>query len=148
MDIATGVNQNGVTLYVYKKTDMITASSDTVNVTLFNTVNLPLVGGTSALASMAANKRFLVVGTDQSPFAYQIRKTNFQLTQFGGFSPPINTSAITADQYGYITITFGSFSGGESGFIVLSPQGALQEDGGGAEFMLSTDQAVLPSVFP
>lgn len=68
------------------------------------------------------------------------------MTQIGGFSPPINAATIASDQYGYITITFGSFSG-DSGFVVLGPNGTEQEDGGGADFMLNTVQAVLPSTF-
>jgi hypothetical protein len=93
---------------------------------------------------MAANNKFLFIGTNQSPQAVEIQKGTFSITQVGGFSPPINVSAITADQYGYVTITFGSFSSGDNGFVVLGPKGELEEDGGGASFMLNTVQAVLP----
>src|SRR6266849_2053223 len=48
LDIASGSNLNGVTLYVYKKTDTVTSSFDTTSVTLFKTVSLPLAGGSSA----------------------------------------------------------------------------------------------------
>jgi hypothetical protein len=148
LDIATGSNLNGVTLYVYKKTDTVTSSFDTTSVTLFKTVSLPLAGGSSALASMAANNKFLFIGTNQSPQAVEIQKGTFSITQVGGFSPPINVSAITADQYGYVTVQFGSFSTGENGFVVLGPDGGGREDGGGAAFMLNTVQAVLPSTLP
>ena len=40
-------------------------------------------------------------------------------------------SAITADAYGYVTLTWGS-SGGSSGFLVLAPNGGEEEDGGEA----------------
>ena len=148
LDIATGTTSNGVTLFVYKKTDTISSTFDTVATTLIKTVSLPIMGGTSALASMAANAKFLFIGTNQSPNAIVMKKSNFSFTGAGGFIPPINVTGITADKYGYVTITFGSFNGGENGFYVFGPDGGLREDGGGASFMLSTDQAVLPSTLP
>jgi hypothetical protein len=149
LDIASGSNQKGVTLYVYKKADTVSPSFDTVSVTLLKTVNLPLVGGSSVLASMAANSNFVVIGTNQSTQAVEVQKSNFAITSIGGFSPPINVSAITADKYGYVTVSFGSLSPiGSNGFVVLGPNGVDQEGGGGAAFMLGTQQAVLPSTFP
>lgn len=147
VDTAAGTNQNAVTLYVYTKTDMISPSFDMVTVTLSNTINLPLVGGTSASASMAANKKFVVIGTNLSDQAVEVQKKNFSITPIAGFSPPIPVTAITADQYGYITVSFGSISG-QDGFVVLNSQGVVEEDGGGYQFMASTDQAALPSTFP
>jgi hypothetical protein len=97
---------------------------------------------------MAGNKGFLFAGTNQSQSAVRIQKSNLSVTPIPGFSPPINVSAITADAYGYVTVTFGSFTGGESGFYVFGPDGLLREDGGGASFMLSTDQAVSFSSLP
>lgn len=148
LDIATGTNLNGVKLYVYKKTDTVTATFDTVSVTLSKTVSLPLIGGSSALASMAANNKYLFIGTNQSPNGLEVQKGTYTITPIGGFSPPINVTAITADKYGYVTVTFGSFSGGENGFVVIGPDGLGREDGGGASFMLNTVQAVLPSTLP
>jgi YD repeat-containing protein len=149
LDVASGSKANGVTLYVYKKTDTVTAASDTVNVTLSKTLGLPIVGGTSALASMVANSngKYLVVGTNQSAQAVEIQRSNFSMTTISGFSPPINVAAITKDDYGYVTITFGSFNSSNNGFVVLGPNGNVQEDGGGAEFMLGTGLAILPSTF-
>ena len=69
LDIASGSNLNEVELSVYTKTDTITPDFDTVSVTLSKTVSLPLVGGTSAGASMAANNKFLFIGTNRSPGA-------------------------------------------------------------------------------
>lgn len=148
LDIASGTNMNGVTLYVYQKTDMISPSFDTVTVTLTNTVSLPLTGGTSALPSMAANTKFLFIGTNQSPQAVEVTKKNLHFFQIGGFSPPINVASITADQYGYVTVTFGSSSTAENGFYVFGPNGDGEEDGGGFDFMLDTVQGILPSTFP
>ncbi len=145
LDIASGSNLNGVVLSVYTKTDTITPDFDTVTVTLSKTVSLPLVGGSSAAASMAANNKFLFIGTNRSPQGVELDKRTFSITQVGGFSPPINVSAITADKYGYVTMTFGKFNDIENGFVVFGPDGGFREDGGGADFMLNTVQAVLPS---
>lgn len=144
VDVASGSNGRGVTLYVYTKTDMVTTSFDTVNVTLSNTLSLPLRGGAGGVhASMAANNNFLFVGTNQSPVAVEIRKANFAVSQISGFDPPINVSAITTDPYGYVTITFGSFANFDNGFVVIGPNGSEQEDGGGADFMLNAQSGVL-----
>jgi len=150
LDIAEGTNSNGVDLYVYKKTDTITPTFDTVNVTLFKTVSLPLTGGSAASASMAANTKSLFIGTNQSTHAVRLQKSNFAVVESGSFTPPIPVTAITADKYGYVTVTFGAFSGFdvENGSTVYGPDGSVQQDGSGASFMLSTDQAVLPTTFP
>ncbi len=97
---------------------------------------------------MAANNKFLFIGTNQTPNGLEVQKVTFAITEIGGFSPPINVTAITADKYGYVTLTFGSFSGGENGFVVIGPDGFGREDGGGASFMLNTVQAILPSTLP
>ena len=150
LDLAAGSNSDGVKLYVYKRSDTITSTFDTVNVALFKTVSLPLTGGSAASASMAANTKFLFIGTNQSTQAVRLQKSNFAIVQSGNFSPPIPVTAITADKYGYVTVTFGKFSGFDvdNGMIVYGPDGSVREDGGGASFMLSTDQAVLPTTFP
>jgi hypothetical protein len=133
-----------VKLYVYKRTDTITASFDTTKITLAHTVTLPLTGGTTALCSMAANSGFLFIGTDQSPEAVEVTKSNLKVTQLGGFSPPINVTAVTADQYGNVAVTQGN-SSGESGFSLYGPNGEGLEDGGGADFVVGTQQAVSPA---
>jgi hypothetical protein len=131
---------DSVKLYVYKKTDTVTAETDTVVVTLSKTVTLPLTGGSTALCSMAANTRFLFIGTNQSAQAVEVRKSNFTISEIGGFSPPSNVTSITSDEYGYVTVTQGDV------FTVLGPDGTLQEDGGGTDFMLGTTQALSSAV--
>ncbi len=131
---------DSVKLYVYKKTDTVTADTDMVVVTLARTVTLPLTGGSTALVSMAANNSFLFIGTNLSSEAMEVRKSNFTITQIGGFSPPSNVTSITSDEYGYVTVTQGDV------FTVLGPDGLLQEDGGGTDFMLGTTQALSSSV--
>lgn len=135
---------SSVKLYVYKKVDTISSSFDTTTVTLARTVTLPLTGSSTALVSMAANSGFLFIGTNQNPVLVEINKKTLGVTQFSIFDPPINTIAITSDQYGYVTIAQGT-PGGDSGLIVFGPNGSMQEDGGGANFMLGTQQAFSPA---
>jgi hypothetical protein len=144
LDTGSGPNQNGVVLYVYTKVDAITTDSDTVTVTLSQTISLDLVGGTNPhSAQMAANKQFLFIGTDQSPSAVQINKRTFSVTKLGGFTPPINVFGIFGDEYGYVTLSFGSFRTHNNDFIVVGPDGSVAEDGAVSQFMLNTIQAVL-----
>src|SRR5947208_8397659 len=80
LDTATGSDQNGVTLYVYTKVDTITTDSDTVTITLSQTISLPLIGGTNPhSARMAANKQFVLVGTEESPSAVQVSTRSFSI---------------------------------------------------------------------
>jgi hypothetical protein len=143
VDVTAGSGANEVALYIYKKVDTINESDDTVSVTLFKTVSLPLTGGGATVAYMAANPTFLFIGTNQDELAVEVAKKNLALTQVGEFSG-INISAITADAYGFVTLTWGS-SGGPSGFLSLAPNGSGEEDGGGAPLMLNTVQATLPA---
>jgi hypothetical protein len=142
MDVA--YQGNGVALYIYKKVDTITPSSDSVSVTLFNTVVLPLTGGGSAVAFMAANPKFLFVGTNQNGIAARVTKKNLTVTQLGAVSPELG--AITADDYGYVTVTWGPSS--SPSFQVFDPNGEQQLTGGGGSLMLDTIQAIQPSAVP
>jgi len=100
-----GSNTNIVSLNVFKKTDTITSNSDTVSITPSKKLTLPLTGGGNALFSMAANDGFIFVGTDASPNAVKVNKLTYSLTKLGGFSPPLPVTAITANDYGYVTVT-------------------------------------------
>jgi len=125
-----------VTLYVYKKTDTVSSSFDTTVVTLFKTVQLKQLVGGAVTTFMAANNKFLFIGTSLSTVGVSVAKNTLKVTQIGGFSPPANVTSITADQYGYVTLTQGT------GFSVFAPDGNNVEDGGGSQFMLGTTQAV------
>jgi hypothetical protein len=125
---------NPAVLYVYTKTDTVSATFDTVSVTLTNTINLPLTGGTNVSASMAANSRFLFIGTDGGDTPVRVTKSNLHLQRLTDFSG--GTLSITSDEYGYVSVE-------QAGaFTVYGPNGALQEDGGGDQFMLGTTQAM------
>ena len=120
-----GSNTNIVSLNVFKKTDTITSNSDTVSITPSKKLTLPLTGGGNALCSMAANDGFIFVGTDASPNAVKVNKLTYSLTKLGGFSPPLPVTAITANDYGYVTVTQQAATGG-SGFSVYGLNGMLQ----------------------
>lgn len=138
----------GVSLFVYTKTDVVSASNDQVTVTPTQTISLPLVGGSSVTASMAANASYLFVGTNQSTRAVKIAKDAWTVTTVGGFSPPITVASITANPYGYVTVTFGAPGGQSSGFIVFGPSGGGQGDGGGPDIILNDLNAVVPLPLP
>jgi hypothetical protein len=148
LDIATGSAATGVSLFVYTKTDVVSALSDQVTVTPIQTISLPLVGGSSVTASMAANSSILYVGTNQSTQAVSIVKDVWTVATVGGFSPPITVASITANSYGYVTLTFGTPGGQFSGFYVFGPTGASVEDGGGPDFILDNLNAVVPVPLP
>jgi hypothetical protein len=126
---------NPVKLYVYTKTDTVTASDDTVSVTLTKTLTLPLTGGSNVAASMAANRNYLFIGTDEgTASAVKVLKSTLHVTKLDNFSAA--TLSITSDQYGYITVAQ------VGGFTVYGPDGQLEEDGGGSQFMIGTSQAL------
>ncbi|GFZ87014.1 hypothetical protein [Dyella caseinilytica] len=131
----------GVALYDYIKTDTVSASFDSVKVSLNSTVALPLTGGSGAQTYLAADNDYLFIGTNQSSFALKVQKSDLSFTQVGGFYPPVNVSSITSDAYGYVTVTFGGITG-SNGFYVFAPNGSSDEDGGGADFMVSNSNGL------
>jgi len=129
-----------VTMYVYKKTISVTVSDATVVISPYKTLPLlPLVGGTNVPTFMAANGKFLFIGTSISAQAVRVAKSNLTVQALGSFSPPINVSSITSNSYGYVTVTQGGSSGG---FTLYGPEGNGVEDGGGGEVVVGTTQAV------
>ena len=141
LDVAYGSGGNDVALYVYKRVDTITPSDDSVMLSLMNTVNLPLSGGSGTIAYMAANSNFLFIGTSQNGMVAIVKKSNLAITEYGNAAVPLDS--ITADQYGYVTVEAGSSEFPQ--FQVFDLKGDFLEDGGGTAFMLSTVQATLPS---
>lgn len=129
---------NPMVLYVYTKTDTVTATSDVVSVTLSHTITLPLLGGTDVSAFMAANNSFLFIGSDfigtGENMPVRIRKSDLHVARLDEFVG--GTVAITSDQYGYVTVEQPGF------FTVYGPNGEPKEDGGGDQFTLGTTQAM------
>ncbi len=147
LDTAAGTGANEVALYVYKEMELITTG--TISMTLSKVVTLPLNGSSNAKASMAANAKFLYIGTDENPTAMRVQKNNLAVTPVYGFSTPSFISAITTDRYGHVTVVWGSFTGsGPVGFYAFDATGAAVEAGGGGQLVLGTTQAVLPSTLP
>jgi hypothetical protein len=136
VDEAAGEGTN-VVLDVYQETVTVNSPDVTLSVTPTNTIALPLKGGTGANTYMAADNGYLFIGTDQSPFAVQVDKTNLSFGEIGGFSPPANVSSITTDDNGYVTVTFGN-----EGFYAYDPDGYFVEDGGGADYMLNSSNGL------
>jgi hypothetical protein len=127
-----------ITLYVYKRTDTLTDSDDTVQVTLEQSVPLGLTGGSSSHCSMAGNDDYVYAATDQDETAAGINKKTLTVSQLGGFSPPSTITSITADDRGYVSLHF------VEGFYVFAPDGSGEEDGGGAADMVNTRNGWIP----
>jgi len=141
VDTAYGANGNQVALCIYKKVDTINGGDDTVSVSLFKTVPLPLTGGAATVASMAANPTFLYIGTNQDELAVQVQKSNLAISQFGAVSGPYSVTSITADRNGFVTVTWGN----GAGFLVVDKNGNGEEDGGGNVFVLNGIQGKIPA---
>jgi hypothetical protein len=129
VDQAYGSGQNGVALYAYKRIDTIASGNDHTTFTLKKTISLSLVGGSQAVVLLAANKGYLVIGTSSSTAQVEVNKRTYAITPLNIISQIPNS--ITADSYGYVTIT------SADSFAVVGPDGALQEDGGGSPFMIN-----------
>jgi hypothetical protein len=143
LDSASGPDKNEVVLYVYRKSDEINDSNDVVTVTLVKRLALPVVGGEAARCWMAGNDGFLFVGTDNGFNAVQIQKSNFAINPWGAGSIPTKVSAITADPYGYVTVSWGDFGNAfPSSTIVFGPDGQVVGSGGGTYFMLNSINGV------
>jgi len=136
VDQEYGSASNGVALYAYKRVDTITSTSDTTTFTLAKIVSLPLMGGSSAVVYAGANAGYLLIGTSMSAVPVEVAKKTYAVSPMNIISQ-IPTS-ITADNYGYITVT------SAAGFFVVGPNGSLQEDGGGSPFTVNTLLGIQP----
>ncbi len=136
VDQAYGSDQNGVALFVYQRVDTITGSNESTKFALAKTVTLPLSGGAQSSIFMAANKNYLVIGSSASAVPVEVNKRTLAITSLGIIGQ--NPNSITADNYGYITVT------SANGFFVVGPDGSLQEDGGGTQFMINALLGIQP----
>jgi|SRR5581483_1329816 len=140
----TGSSSNGATLTAYKRTDMVSQTTDVITITQQAVVHLTsLVGGAGVTCYLAQNPAFVYAGTNQSTTAASINKTNYGVSTVGGFG---NVAAITADSYGYVTIV--QVQSGIPGFTTYGPNGQEQEDGGGSYFMINPVNGVEPTDYP
>jgi hypothetical protein len=146
LDTASGITKDVVLLHDFKRVDTVLTTGISTAISPERTVYLPLVGGAGARASMAAGGAYLYAGTNLSRNFFQIKKSSLVATSNAGPGSD-NVTAITANSYGWVTVTQGSNSGQPS-FIVIGPNGSSQEIGGGAQFLLDTMNAVIPADLP
>jgi hypothetical protein len=135
------VNGAKVTLSIFRETQTIDATDDvTLNTAKRKTLTLPLVGGPSASCYLARNGAGFYVGTNKNPNAVLV-SNDLSMTTLPGFSPPIPVASINAMQGGYVTVTH---KGGTlDGFYMFRNDGSLEEDGGGAQFVVGTQNGAL-----
>ena len=136
IDQQYGTAGDKVALYSYKRVDTIIGTQDTTTFTLAKVVPLPLMGGSSAVVYLGANAGYLLVGTNLSTVPVEVSKKTYAITPMN-----INSqipSSITADNYGYVTVT------SANGFFVIGPDGTLKEYGGGSPFTVNTLLGIQP----
>ncbi len=144
LDIASGVNKNGVVLSVFQEREVISPEFATVSFSPLATVSLPaLKGGAEATALVAATPTVAFISTTESETVYLLNKSNLAITALPAVISGETVSAITTDPYGFVTVNYGS--GTTTGFAVYDTNGKLQEDGGGATFMLNTQTGTSPA---
>lgn len=129
----TSAGGTGVKLYVYLKTDVVTATDDNITINLVNTINLPLVTGSNVISYMAGNKKYLFIGTNLSQTALRISKSDFSMFSI---SEGANLTAITANKYGHVIVTFGDL------FAVYDPDGNNEGSGGGNEELVDASNGL------
>jgi hypothetical protein len=145
VDVASGSGGDGVELYVYKKVDTITESDDSVTVTLYKTTSLTeLTGGNTATAFLAANSKFLFVGTNQNGNVVSVKKSNLVVSTVLETTEAL--SSITANSYGDISLVWGT--GGGAQFEIITPSGKGGVAGEPASFLQNTTQGAVPSMLP
>jgi len=137
IDVASGTGGTGVTLSVWRKTDTVSASSDSVQVEFVRSVPLPLTGGALANCYVVGTTSFLYIGTDQGGTAVQVRKSNYELNPIGGGGGGAITS-ITATDEGYVAISYGGPNEIGAGFQSFDPTGAALQVGGGYSVFLNS----------
>ena len=137
LDKRTGTN-TPIQLYVYTRTDTLSQSGDSIQVSLTKQVSLVLTGGFQTQCAMAANGVNVYAGTSADTVAASMDKKSYAVGSLGGFSPPANLVSITADDRGYVALHF------TEGFYVVNPQGAGEEDGGGPADMVGTTNGWAP----
>jgi hypothetical protein len=141
IDTASGVRANGVTLSVYRKTDTVTATDDTVEVSLVRSVPLPLKGGAHANCYVAGSTSYLYVATDKGPTAVQVAKGSLELTEISSATIPAATrvlsiSATTAEA---VTIAFGGETPSAANYVSYNAAGEQFEQGGGYNAYLNRE---------
>src|SRR5258708_15383115 len=99
---------------------------------------------------MAVKSKLISREMNKRAQAVSVKKSNFAVTQLFEGEVGVNVSSITADKYGDVTVTQGNGIGNPPvfGFAVFGPNGALEEDGGGASYVLNTTTGLSTSTLP
>jgi len=138
-----------VYLYVYKKVDVVTSSTDTVTVSFVKFVSMRLLGGSGTTVFMAGNENYIYVGTSVYPFAVRIQRTNLShLVQTAQVSPEADVTAITSDFYGNVTVTFGGATNHTAGSLQFDINGNSLGTPTTNVYMLNTSAALQTSSLP
>ena len=106
-----GGTSTAMSLSVYRLTIVVNAPEAACTLVLLKTIPLPNTGGLNAHTYMAANAHYLFIGTDQDPYAVRVNAVSYVVSKAPGPTPPTKVSSITADDYGYVDVTFGSLGG-------------------------------------
>jgi hypothetical protein len=126
---------------VYRKTDTVTASSDTVEVSLVGSVRLPLKGGAHANCYVAGTTSYLYIATDKGPTAVQVGKVSHALTVISSATIPAATQvlSISATTAEAVTIAFGGETPGAASYVSYNAAGQQFEQGGGYNAYLNSE---------
>lgn len=136
LDAGTGAGD--VLLYVYRKTDTVTANLDAINITLIATVPLPSQsGGPNTPCSMAANDNYIYLGTHKSTIAVRVTKSTLALADVDAVG---SIRSITANGNGFVSVA--GYANGTPLHVVYDPKGEAIESGGGESALPSTINAV------
>ena len=128
----------GVSLLVYRLSETINSANWNISFKLIKTIPLGITGGTTAKGFMAANKGYVYIGTDQSPYAMRVAKTGYALMQIQTSYPTTgNISGITVNGGGYVSLSTGLYTG-----AVYDPDGNFL--GGPGDTVLNTAIGVTP----
>jgi hypothetical protein len=125
-----------------KPATVILPSTVIPSAALLRNVPIPfLIGGSTLTCYMAANAGFVFFGTSNATLAVKFSKENFVAHTFRESVPPRKLVGITANEAGYVTISFDT--NGQTSFAVFNPAGTeIGFGGGGPYFMPNQTNAV------
>jgi len=121
-------------LYVYTRKDTFGENSDSIELTLKQTLPLDFTGGKNAACFMAGNDTDVYAGTSASAVVDDIRKSDLTTSKFTGQDLLIG---IDADERGDISVNF------KIGFAIIAVNG-FGEGGGGNEYLAGTRNSWKP----
>jgi hypothetical protein len=124
-----------VMLYVYTRTDTITDTSDSIQLSLKEQIPLPMTGGSKSHCYMVANDAFVYAGTDASATLGVVDKKTLAANPLSGGGL---LSSLTADARGYIAMDFGG------SFAIFDPNGGGVQSGGGVNYLVNTREGWKP----